>query len=153
MITSIVSITVLLAAMVITGLVLRRNLNNPINLSFAGIGASMVVWTTTNILADFAQEPNLELTLSRLTIIAPIFLAPMLLLFAFYFPFQKPKVSSLIKIFIFVPTLLFIPFVLTNYNLSITLTNSGSIDALVPGQFTRIFQFTLLFMWLQPCVF
>ena len=133
MITSIVSITVLLAAMVITGLVLRRNLNNPINLSFAGIGASMVVWTTTNILADFAQEPNLELTLSRLTIIAPIFLAPMLLLFAFYFPFQKPKVSSLIKIFIFVPTLLFIPFVLTNYNLSITLTNSGSIDALVPG--------------------
>ncbi len=134
-----VGILVLLVTIFISILVLLRNIKNSINISFAGIGASMVLWLITNILADFSSTVSGELFWSRTTLLGALFIASFLLLFSIYFPIEKPKINKIFKLVLFLPPLFFLPYLLSNSNLSVNIVD-GNIAEMIPGQLYIYFQ-------------
>lgn len=122
----ILSVGSLMLALGLGILVFARNPRNPINIFFSLVIFCSLIWIFTNFMVDTVYSSGLLLFWNRVAILGPIFVAPFFLLFSIVFPYEKPKLNTVYKLLLFIPSLLFLPFIFTKYNIgSATITSRG----------------------------
>ncbi len=93
-----------------------HNPRNKINRVFLFLALSSAFWVIANFIVDYTQDLELALIFSKLAIIGPVFLAPIILYFSFIFPKEKKKISSGKVLLMFLPTLFFLVLSPTDLN-------------------------------------
>lgn len=132
-INNLVYIISFIIGLLITLLVLRQR-SKQSNKIFSLLVLSSNFWILTNFLVSNIENPDILIVSIRLAILGPILIGPLFLLFAKSFP-ENVKFSTKTYILYLLPSLFFIPFLFTNFNVaSVTpSTNPGESVEFTPG--------------------
>lgn len=98
-------------------LVYLNNKKSSANKFFFLFTISVVIWSATNLLTNLSVDPSLSLFWSKMAIVGAALLIYFFLLFSFYFPLQR-KLSIQAKVWLFIPTSIFIALSPTSLNVS-----------------------------------
>ncbi|MDZ7798489.1 MAG: ATP-binding protein [Patescibacteria group bacterium] len=110
---SLISIIISVFLLILALIIYFRRRKNPANITLSLITLAGLIWIFTNLMVDESTSNNSALFWSRMTILGPIFIPALFLLFTNYFP-QKNKVK--IKWLLFLVPLIFLFFIPTSYN-------------------------------------
>ncbi|MCA9386831.1 hypothetical protein KC669_02230 [Candidatus Dojkabacteria bacterium] len=113
---------------------------------FVLLTISISWWVIFNFLVDNTSNNADALVYVRLTLVGPIFIGPLFWNFAKIFPDKINELNTRRLIISFIPSLLFVPFILTEYNVkSINVFTEGGVS-FTPGILYTIFlPYTILF--------
>lgn len=150
MINFLTDIPAILIAASLGTLVWRRSSSKQTNQLFASMIILVTFWMSIVLIADaIAIHPPDNILWARLTIVAPLLLLPLLLIFAISFPNPKDTLSQLKRIIIFLPTLLLIPFVPTAFNI-VSTTHLSWGGSIVPGPVYFLFDcYFILYLFIS----
>ncbi len=107
-------IPTLLALIVISLVIFIRNPQRIINRVFSAMTFSVALWIATALIADTLVP---SLFWARMTILGPLLMLPLMLYFSIIFPGGLRRLSKLKIVLIFLPTILFLPFIQTSLNI------------------------------------
>jgi signal transduction histidine kinase len=105
------------------GIVILYQRKRAANVVFVGICFSVAFWISLLFLADIVVRGAGNLLVGRLTIVGPIIIAPLILHFASIFP-TRTKENKYSIFVVYIPSLLFLPFINTNLNVEKTILHS-----------------------------
>ncbi len=117
----ILSIVLLSGCLGLGSLVILNNPRSIINRIYTTFVFFIGFWIFSNLVVDLATTNRTALFWSKLTLIGPIFIAPLFLHFVERFPQKKdPKDKTKVpRILKYLPSLLFLPLIFTKYNIKL----------------------------------
>jgi len=123
------SILIFLVTLFLGLLVFLNDSKNQVNRTFLFITLFSIGWIVTNLIVDLSKDLKVALFFSRMTIVAPAFIAPTCLYFSLIFPRQKIKIKVWKIVLIFIPALIFLIFSPTKFNVEkVWLDETGKVD-------------------------
>lgn len=154
---------IVLAAFVILGwlttLAAHRSKTHKVQrYSFAGFIGAALIWTLTNLMVDTAASAEAALAWAKMTLVGPILLVPLILLFSNYFPSHTKnrffKYELYVALFIGMALLAFVP---TSLNIRSANLVSGGVPNVEAGPmynyfavyFLGFFVRAILNLWLR----
>ena len=123
------SILIFLVTLFLGLLVFLNDSKNQVNRTFLFITLFSIGWIVTNLIVDLSKDLKVALFFSRMTIVAPAFIAPTCLYFSLIFPRQKIKIKVWKIVLIFIPALIFLIFSPTKFNVEkVWFDETGRVD-------------------------
>ena len=122
----------LILALVLGILVLKRNGGNRRNVIFFALTISLVVWTTMLLVTDTTKNNSVALFYGRLSLVGPIFIPYLILLFSHYFPYSNTHWTKIRHILLLIPVFTILVFVPTAQNIKNVIIHDWGAET-IPG--------------------
>lgn len=147
---NILSIIILLICIFLGFIVIIKNRKSFLNRIFFLITISVIIWIFTNLMVDISSSERSAFFWSQLTILGPLFLPPLILLFFSMFPNNKSRyIKNKNKLlFLFIPSILLLFFIPTKYNVTNVVFKDWGIDVSVGSLYTYFLVFFVVYLTL-----
>ena len=132
LIKEIISIIIILANFILGLWVLLNNPRKKANQSVFAIATSCTIWVFTNLMVDIARTNTAALNWSKATLFGPLFIPVFFLYFSYVFP-RYVKLDWKKLLLLFSPSVLFLIFLPTKYNIQEAQIVVKNVPRVIPG--------------------
>ncbi|MDZ7798496.1 MAG: histidine kinase N-terminal 7TM domain-containing protein [Patescibacteria group bacterium] len=122
----------LIISIILGFIIYKKKSNNPINVLFSLLVFSLSLWIATLLIADTTKNIDIATFFGKLTIIGPIFIVYLLLIFTNYFPYLTRKYTKKDFIILAIPVFIFIILTPTRLNIKETIIHDWGAET-IPG--------------------
>ena len=144
MINYITYLSTLIISLILGFLVIKKRDRRPSRISFFLLTLSIVLWVLTLLITDTSKTTSTALWFGRFSLIGPILIPYLLVIFSYYFPYIDRKLTKRYFFLLALPVILLLFFVPTKFNIKQAILHDWGAET-IPG---FIYYFFIIYFFL-----